>query len=238
MTAAVLGFFQSIPGWGWESSPLSGNAAVDYGRAFEEIARLPDADATLPKLNEPLPSNSESERIVTRLGPALKCLHQATAQQDCDWKNDLYRKGAAAEFPHLSKSQDLARRAIFRARYYWQLGSRGQAIEDIQAVVVLARHVGDEGRTGLVGLTERYRIEQTVVDVLCHWAVDAESARSLDGPCRLALQPEANLPRIGLLLEPQTLLPWTRRLVTASDLTKEERYPPGVRHVANRTIKT
>jgi hypothetical protein len=92
----------------------------------------------------------------------------------------------------------------------------------MRAVVVLARRVGDEGRTGLVGLTERYKIEQTVIDVLCQWMAGAESARSLDGLCRLALQPEGNLPKVGLLLERQTLLPWTRRLVTASDLTTEE----------------
>jgi hypothetical protein len=92
----------------------------------------------------------------------------------------------------------------------------------MRAILVLARRVGDEGRTGLVGLTERYKIEQTVVDVLRQWIADAESARSLDSLCRLALQPEGNLPKAGLLLERETLLPWTRRLVTASDLTPEE----------------
>lgn len=222
MAAAVLGLSQSTPGWGWESAPLSGNAADDYRRAFEEIARLPDADAALSKPSEPLPSDSKSEQIIARLGPALKWLHKATAKQECDWKNDLHRKGAAAEFPHLPKSQDLARRAIFRARYHWKSGRTAQAIGDIRAVVVLARRVGDEGKTGLVGLTERYKIEQTVIDVLCQWLGDAESARSLDSLYRLALKPEGNLPKVGLLLERQTLLPWTRRLVTASDLTTEE----------------
>ncbi|MHC4229473.1 MAG: hypothetical protein ACYSW0_18745 [Planctomycetota bacterium] len=222
VAAVVLCVSQSVPAWGWVSSQKSGNAAHDYRQAFEEIARLPDADAALPGPNEPLPPSDKSEQIVSRLGPALKCLREATAKQECDWENDLYRKGAAAAFPHLAKSRDLVGRAILRARYYWQSGKRDQAIEDVRAVVVLARHVGDEGRTGLVVLTERYRIEQTVVDVLCQWSTDAESARSLDGLCRLALQPEGNLPKIGLLLERETLLPWTRRLVTASNLTTEE----------------
>jgi hypothetical protein len=39
----------------------------------------------------------------------------------------------------------------------------------------------------------------------------------------LALQPEDNLPKRGLLLERETIPPWTRRLVTASDLTVEEK---------------
>ncbi|MCY2954474.1 MAG: hypothetical protein NTU53_21295 [Planctomycetota bacterium] len=172
--------------------------------------------------NEPLPPNDRSEQIVSRLGPALKCLHDATAKQECDWENDLHRKGASAAFPHLAKSQDLARRAILRACYYWQAGKRDLAIGDVRAVAVLARRVGDEGKTGLVGLTERYKIEQTVVDVLRQWIADAESARSLDGLCQLALQPEGNLPKTGLLLERETILPWTRRLVTAADLTPEE----------------
>jgi len=213
---------QGVAVQGWASSPTSGNAAQDYRRAFEEIARLPDADAAVPGPNEPLPPIGRSEQILLRLGPALKCLHEATAKQECDWGIDLYRKGAAAEFLHPPKCQDLARRAIFRARCYWQAGKRNQAIEDIRAVVVLARHLGNEGKTGLVGLTERYKIEQAVVDVLRQWLTDAESPRSLDGLCRLALQPEGNLPKTGLLLERETILPWTRRLVTARDLTAEE----------------
>jgi len=222
VAAALLCVSQSVPGWGWASSQKSRNAAHDYRQAFEEIGRLPDADAALPGPNEPLPPTSKGEQIVTRLGPALNRLHEATAKQECDWENDLHRQGAAAAFPHLPKSRDLAGRAILRARCYWQSGKRDQAIEDVRAVVVLARHVGDEGRTGLVGLTERYKIEQTVVDVLRQWLTDAESARSLDGLCRLALQPEGNLPKAGLLLERETILPWTRRLVTASNLTTEE----------------
>ena len=222
VAAIVLCVFQSIPGLGQVSLQKSGNAAQDYRRAFEEIARLPDTDAALPELNEPLPPNDKSEQIVLRLGPALKCLHEATVKQECDWENDLYRKGAAAAFPHLAKSQDLARRAVFRARYYRQSGKSNQAVRDIRAVIVLAHRVGDEGRTGLVGLTERYKIEQTVVDVLRRWITDAESAQSIDSLWGLAIRAEGNLPKTALLLERETILPWTRRLVTAGNLTAEE----------------
>jgi len=222
LAAAVLCVFPGDPGRGWASSQVPGNAARDYRRAFEEIAKLPDADAALPGPDEPLPTNGKMEPIVTRLGPALKCLHEATARPACDWESDVHRKGPAAEFPHVPKCRDLARRAIVRARYSWQSGRRDQAIEDLRAVVVLARRVGDGGRSGLLGLTERYKIEQTVVDALRPWLVDAETARSLDGLCRLALEPEGNLPKAGLLLERETILPWTRRLVTASNLTAEE----------------
>jgi hypothetical protein len=44
----------------------------------------------------------------------------------------------------------------------------------------------------------------------------------VDGLCLLALQPEENLPKAGLLLERETIPPWTRRLVTGSNLTTEE----------------
>ena len=44
-----------------------------------------------------------------------------------------------------------------------------------------------------------------------HWTACADSR-----------QPEGNLPQAGLLLERDAILPWTRRLVTASDLTTEE----------------
>jgi hypothetical protein len=205
-----------------EASQDSGNAAHDYGRAFAEIARLPATDPDLPGPHKSLLRNSENEPLVAQLGPALECLHEATSKQHCDWENDLLRRGAAADFPHLPKSRDLAQRALFRARYYWQSGQTHQAIEDVRAVLVLARRVGDEGRTGLVGLTERYKIEQTVVDILRQWVAEGESAQAVDGLCLLALQPEENLPKAGLLLERETIPPWTRRLVTGSDLTTEE----------------
>jgi len=79
LAVAVLCVCQGGTGWGWGASQKSGNAADGYRRAFEEIARLPDADATLPGPDQPLLPNSKSEEIVARLGPALKCLHEATA---------------------------------------------------------------------------------------------------------------------------------------------------------------
>lgn len=219
----VLCAAQSVPGASAVSSPKSGNAAADYRRAFEAVARLPEADAALPGPSEPLPSGDKSEPILSRLGPAMKYLHEATAKKDCDWESDLYRKGAAATFPHIPKSRDLVARALIRARCFWQSGKREQAIEDVRAILVLARRVGDEGKSGLLGLTERYKIEQSVVHVLRLWMTDAVSAKSLDGLFRLALQAEGNLPKTGLLLERETILPWTRRLVTASNLAPEEK---------------
>ena len=116
LAAAALCVCRSALGSGCAPSQESGNAARDYRRAFEEIAKLSDADAVLPSPNEPLPLNGKAEQIVTRLGPAMKCLHEATAKPACDWETELERKGAAATFPHLAGSRDLARRAVLRAR--------------------------------------------------------------------------------------------------------------------------
>jgi hypothetical protein len=218
----VLWFCQSVPGADTIPSPKPGNAAADYRRAFEEVARLPETDAVLPGPNDPLPPRDKSEPIASRLESALKCLHEATAKKDCDWESDLYRKGAAATFPHIPMSRDLVGRALFRARCYWHSGKREQAIEDVRAVLVLAHRVGDEGKSGLLGLTERYKIEQSIVHVLRLWMTDAPSAKSLDGLFQLALPTEGNLPKVGLLRERETILPWTRRLVTASNLSPEE----------------
>ena len=222
VVAIILCVSQGVPTCDGVSSQEFDNAAHFYRRAFEEVDRLSDVDVALPEPNEPLPTDSRSAQIVSRLESALKCMHEATKKRVCDWENDLDRNGAAASFPHLANSRELVKRAIFRARYYWQFGRREQAIADLQAVIVLARRVGDEGRTGLVGLTERYKIEETVVGLLRKWAIDAESAQLQDGLCRLALQPEENLPKIALLLEREILLPWARRLITASDLSKED----------------
>jgi len=199
VAVAILCVGSVVPRSSRASSPTPGNAADDYRRAFDEIGRLPEADGTLPAAGERLPPAGTSQAIVARLSPAMKCLHEATARQQCDWGTDLPRRGAAATFPHVPRSQDLARRALFRARWQWHMRDRDQALADARAVVVLARRVGDEGNSGLLGLTERYKIEQTVVDVLRQWMTDAESARLMDDLFRLALQPDENLPKAGLL---------------------------------------
>ena len=207
IAVALLCASQNSPGWSWGASQDSSNAAHDYRRAFAEIARLPNTDPDSLGPRRLLLRNSTNEQLVAQLGPALERLHEATSKQHCDWENDLLRRGAAADFPHLPKSRDLAQRAIFRARYYWQSDKTHQAIKDARAVLVLARRVGDEGRTGLVGLTERYKIEQTVVDIFRQWVAEGESAQAVDGLCLLALQPEGNLPKVGLLLERETIPP-------------------------------
>ena len=218
----VLCIIQAV--FGGDSGILqnSDNAARDYLKAIDELAKIPEGDLVLPGPNDPLPASNKCEQIVSRLGPALKYLHEGTTKKECDWETDLNRKGAAATFPHIPKTRELAANSLFRARFRWQSDKRGPAINDVRAAIILARRVGDEGKTGLVGLTERYKIEQTIIQVLRLWMTDPASARSLDGLFRVALQTEKNLPKIGLLLETETILPWSRRLVAASDLTPEE----------------
>lgn len=204
------------------SAQPPGNAAQSYRRAFAEIDLLPEAAAKIPEFGEPLLADDEFAHWDKQHEQVFYWLRQATEAGECDWRNDLQRKGAAAAFPHLAQARELARRAVFRARFNWHGKQSEQAIADVRCVIILARRIGDGGRTGLVGLTERYKMEQTVVDLVNSWLVDSDSAQRLEPLCRLALQPDGNLPKKGLLLEREMLVPWARRLVTKSDLTAEE----------------
>lgn len=198
------------------------NAAQSYRRAYAEVDELLEATGEIPESAEPLPTASEFAHWDKQHEQVFFWLRQATEAGECDWQNDLQRKGAAAVFPHLAQARELARRAIFRARFNWHGKQREQAIADLRCVIILARRIGDEGRTGLVGLIERYKMEQTVVDLVNNWLVDSDSAQRLDPLFRLALQPDLNLPKKGLLLEREMLVPWMRRLVRTSDLSAEQ----------------
>lgn len=198
------------------------NAAAEYHLAFDQLAQLPESDRLRLDRDEPLPEEEEAGPFLKRLEPALLHLHAATAREHCDWKIDLARQGAAATLSHLAPSRGLARAAILRARRHWDAGRRDEAIADAQAILRLARRVGDDGRSGLVGLTQRYRMEQALVNQLCEWLTDETAAKSLEARFTTALQLEENLPKVGLLVERDHLLPWLRKLVSEKDLTSEE----------------
>jgi hypothetical protein len=116
----------------------------------------------------------------------------------------------------------LARGAALRASSRWDSGARREAIEDARAMLSFARHVAAAGRTGLVGLTASQDAEAIVVDLLRRWMVDGESARLLEDLCREPERPPGNLPKVALLLETETILPWAKRLSTETVLDAQD----------------
>jgi hypothetical protein len=98
-----------------------------------------------------------------------------------------------------------------------------EAVKDLQTLKKFARHVGSDGKTGLVDVVLQFNIERVVVFTVCQWLVDSETAKILAELAREPSRPAGNLAKTGLLVETQAVLPWARRLIDGSHLTLNQR---------------
>ena len=198
------------------------NAAASYRQAFKAIDGLLEEPGTPLNAMGPVRPEEGSSDLVSRLEPGLEWMHDGAAETRCEWGVDLHRRGAAAEFPHIRYVRPLARGAALRASSRWDSGARGQAIEDVRAMLAFARHVAAGGKGGLVSLTASQDVEAIVIDLLRRWIADGESAGLLEDLCREPERPPGNLAKVALLLETETILPWARRLSTEAALDAQD----------------
>ena len=199
------------------------NAATSYIEAFKAIEGMLEEPGTPLKSSGPPRLDEKAKALVVRLDPAIRLLHRGTRQSRCEWKLDLQRRGAAATIYHIASTRPLARGAALYAASRWETGDRRQAKEVAEDMLAFARHVGAAGRDGLVSLTASYDIEAMVIDLVCRWMTDAGSAALLEDLCRGPERPEGNLPKVALLLETETILPWAKRLAAEQDLDSQDR---------------
>ena len=81
----------------------------------------------------------------------------------CDWQLD-YEAGPMLLLPHLQKARELSRTALLRARLRFAAGETDAAVEDVVAVLKMAR---DSGRSPLlISLLVDIAIEKTATEVL------------------------------------------------------------------------
>ena len=141
----------------------------------------------------------------------------------CDWGWVYQGEVDTSQHPNVTMVPKLVGSTVFRARYLWEVGKQREAVEDLQALKMYARHVGSGGKAGLVEVVKQYNVERVAVFTVSQLLVDAESAKVLEGVAEEPSRTAGNLAKLGLLMETETLLPWARRLIDRSSLTAEQR---------------
>jgi hypothetical protein len=152
-----------------------------------------------------MPLDARAREIVQQAAYALRMMQRGAARPRCDWAIDLER-GLELPFLRSTGARGLAARACLRARLRFEEGKTAEGIDDVAAVLTLARHFSRDGT--LDSLRAAYQIEQRLGEVLARYLpkLDAKTIRSLTK--RLdALPPQGSLVAATLRME-ESLLNW------------------------------
>jgi hypothetical protein len=127
---------------------LGNNAALTYWRAFAIIPETAEEEAAIMRPDSEAAAKATPEQkqeLAGRWAAAVGLMREAAAIPQCDWGIDYEKDGPITLMPHISKERATAFGALFRARYLWGQGQRKEAADDLRALVIMARHVGNEG---------------------------------------------------------------------------------------------
>jgi hypothetical protein len=135
------------------ADPLGQNAALHYWQAFalmpgvSTLDTLADDEKKRVDEWEKAPIDDTTRSAVKKHARALIQFHRGAALSRCAWSidNDLPRDGVGTLVPHLWKARDLASVAMLRARIRFADGEPLKAVDDLVAVVRLARHLNTNG---------------------------------------------------------------------------------------------
>lgn len=119
----------------------AGNAALQYWQAF---ALIPPPEVLTPQMLvdwNKVALNGTVKKAVESSDNSLYFMHRAMKFDACEWglADEL---GAEMPLPHLSKSRELGRVALLRARVRLEEGDANGAIDDAIATLWLSRSVG------------------------------------------------------------------------------------------------
>jgi hypothetical protein len=159
-------------------SDLAANAAIKYWQAFSHLPVLDnDQEKLLDDWNK-APIDAKALKLLQNSQTSLLCLRRGASLQRCDWALD-YDDGLGLLLPHLPKSRNLARIASLQARHDFAQGRVKDAVENLKAVLVLARHVNSDPILYCNGM--RYAIEGMAVEALARelQRLDADGLKGL-----------------------------------------------------------
>ena len=192
-----------------DAPPPRANAALAYWQAF---ALMPAIDNDLRKklgqcVSGEHPVDKQLQDLVNSSANALQYMHRGTKVDACDW-GIAYDLGPYAMLPHLSKSRDLARIALLRARLSFNAGENQAAMDDIIATVRLGRHSAQEGVIILISILVNYGIEAQIVDTTAEFLPKMKKAEIQSLRNRLRDIPKPSSMSEAILGERELFLTW------------------------------
>jgi len=121
------------------------NAALQYWVAIAALSEISAEDRKhfVQGFNA-APGENRTARV-PRLDRVLKALHRGAQIPDADWGVNVKADGPYTEIPHVSKSRELSRVALFAARAHFDQGRAREGLDIVFGVLALARHVSRDG---------------------------------------------------------------------------------------------
>jgi hypothetical protein len=116
------------------------NAAMKYWQAFGLMPSLDKDQEKIVREWETVPLDAAANKIIEQSRNALDYLHRGGKLDKCDWGLD-YDDGISLLLPHAGKSRTLAQLAALRARSEFEKGDAKAGVDDVIAMLRLARHV-------------------------------------------------------------------------------------------------
>jgi hypothetical protein len=181
------------------------NAALRYWHAFDALGKVePElTDYLDPEKLKPL--DDATRKLLDERKTSLLYLRRGAAMPYCEWGLHL-EDGPALLLPHLQESRDLARLACLSMRRHFEEGRPAEAVEDLMAVLTLARHLGADHT--IIAMLVQFVIEsvayQTAGPYLNH--LDAKEMQALSARID-KLPPSATLRR-SIELENEHMVGW------------------------------
>ena len=186
------------------------NAALVYWQAFAAMPKSGDVPRNLWQVA----LNAKAMAYLRSAPSALEMLHRASRLDRCDWGLQ-WDRGPMTAMPHMAQARTLARLACFRARLRLSQGDSRGALEDLLAVLRMARHVGRDA--SLIGVLVQASIEATAVDGIAQnfgrWP-DEDLAALRQALDRL---PEGGSVAAAMDMEAELYGSWLRRRLLGQD---------------------
>lgn len=152
------------------ADPLAQNAALHYWQATalmpgpRGLDKLTDDEQTRIDAPQTAPIDDTTRSAVKKHTRALIQFHRGAELPNCAWSidNDLSRDCMPLD-PHTHKTRDVAFVALLRARVRFADGEPLKAVDDLVAVVRLARHLNGTG--DLISMITGWGLERQAIDV-------------------------------------------------------------------------
>jgi hypothetical protein len=199
-------------------SDLGANAALKYWQAFAVLPRLDKDQEKLLEEGNRSPLDAAALKLIDSSEKSRMYLHRGAKLPRCDWSLD-YEDGVNLLLPHLTKARTLARLTLLHARYAFEQGHSQEGVEDVTAVLVLARQLDPD--PSLISALVRTSIEAMAIETLAPYLprLDAASFKALS--YRLDNLPVGETIEKKLLAENKYVLGSKIKMLQEADKKKE-----------------
>jgi hypothetical protein len=226
LTALVLSAAPALA----DGSDASGNAAVKYWQAFGLLPRCDKDQEKLLQDWDKVPLDQATVQLVEAGKGTLLYLHRGAALPRCDWQLDL-SDGPMLLMPHLECARNTARLACLRARWKFHEGKPQEAVEDVAAVLTLARHTGNDGT--MISILVSFAIERMAIH-----AVQADFAKLDAATLKYMSTKMEQLPKVKsmhdcILCERDYMLGWMIKEVKKVEAEKPGSWKDVVKQISS-----